>query len=144
MISSERLILLGSAGIRDKAKIKKQSLKLVAKTGKAATSLLPKRMQSSVKGKFYGAIGSELYTVPGMEETFKKVVSQDVQLLATKISIPTLLIYGEEDEATPVEYGEILNAKIVGSKLKIVEGAGHFVHLDQPEQVNKLIKEFLQ
>jgi pimeloyl-ACP methyl ester carboxylesterase len=143
-LSANKLILLASAGIRDTDKTKKQALKVVAKSGKAITSVLPSSMKKNIRQKFYGRIGSDLLISPGMEETFKLVVGQDVQNDATKLDIPTLLIYGKNDQSTPVDYGKLLSSKIKGSQLKILDNAEHFVHTDQPHQVEKLIKEFLK
>ena len=59
------------------------------------------------------------------------------------IKIPTLLIYGANDTATPSADGEKFQSLIKNSKLKIVDGAEHYVHQQQPELVMKYIKEFL-
>jgi len=143
-LKASKLILMSSAGIRDKDKAKKQTLKVVAKSGKALTSILPSHVKNNIKNRFYGRIGSDYLIAQGMEETFKKVVSQDVQNDAAKLNLPTLLIYGREDNSTPVSYGEILNSKINGSELKVLDNAEHFVHSDQPHQVERLIMEFLK
>lgn len=142
-LSTDKLILLSSAGVRNQQKVKKQTLKIVAKSGKALTSVLPGSIKNNIKQRFYGRIGSDILIAPGMEETFKLVVSQDVQNEAAKVKAPTLLIYGQEDKATPVEYGQLLADKINGSELKVLGNAEHFVHSDQPHQVQKLVKEFL-
>jgi len=65
-----------------------------------------------------------------------------VQLSAAKIKIPTLLIYGSKDKATPIKYGHILNRSIRGSRLELTS-AGHFVHQDEASKVASLIKNFL-
>jgi pimeloyl-ACP methyl ester carboxylesterase len=143
-LSADRLVLLASAGIRENDKVKKQALKVIAKSGKAITSVFPGSMKSNIRNRFYGRIGSDLLIAPGMEETFKLVVSKDVQDSATKLKLPTLLIYGSGDKSTPVEYGEILQSKITGSELKVLDNAEHFVHTDQPHQVEKLIREFIK
>ncbi len=143
-LTAQKLVLLGSAGIRDKNKAKKQTLKVVAKSGKALTSVLPSGIKNNIRQRFYGRIGSDLLIAPGMEETFKLVVDQDIRHEATKLNIPTLLIYGKNDTSTPVDYGQILESKIKGSTLKVLDNAEHFVHNDQPHQVEKLIKDFLE
>ena len=111
-LTAKKLVLIGSAGIRDKDKARKQTLKVVAKSGKAITSVLPSGIRNNIKQKFYGRIGSDYLIAPGMEETFKLVVSEDVQSKASQLNIPTILIYGRQDKSTPVEYGEILSSKI--------------------------------
>jgi pimeloyl-ACP methyl ester carboxylesterase len=78
-----------------------------------------------------------------MQETFKKVVEDDVQADASHINVPTLLIYGEKDQEAPVWYGEQFHQLITDSTLEVLPGAGHFVHLDRPKEVIKSILEFL-
>ncbi len=143
-IVSKKLILMSAAGIRDREKAKKIISKIIAKTGKTALFWLPKSKKEQIQKKFYGSIGSDLNTVPHMKETYKKTVAQDVQADATQISIPTLLIYGENDDSTPVEYGKIYNEIIKDSKLVVIPNSGHHVHQDQTKQVANLIQDFIK
>jgi len=143
ILKANKLVLLAPAGIRNQQQIKKQIIKVATKSGKVVTSVLPKKTRLSLRTKFYGAIGSEMLLVPNMEETFKNVVNQDIRNNAKELKLTTLLIYGQEDQATPMSYGEIFNKLIDNSKLVTIDHAGHFVHHDQPLQVEKLIKEFI-
>lgn len=144
-LSASKLILLASSGVRDTQKIKKAGLKVVAKTGKVATFWLPKSSKQKLQKKLYGTVGSEMLDNPALQETFKRTVKQDIQRDATKITIPTLLIYGDQDKATPPEaVGKQLNMRIDGSYLKVIPGADHFVHQAAPEEVSKDILEFLK
>jgi len=77
-----------------------------------------------------------------LQETFKKVVTDDVRADAAHLAIPTLLLYGEQDDATPVRYGELFHEAIEGSTLEILPGAGHFVHIDRPHDVIAAIERF--
>lgn len=143
-LTADRLVLLASAGIRDGNSTKKQTYKAIAKTGKLLTSVLPKGTRDLIKNSYYDKIGSDYLIAPDMKETFKLVVETDVKEDARKLKLPTLLIYGNADEATPVDYGRTFNDLIGGSKLEVINGASHFVHHDQPEQVEQLIEEFLK
>lgn len=138
-----KLVLLGASGIRKREKGKKLILKSVAKTGKVATVLLPKSVKKKVRGRWYKVIGSELYDHPGMEEYFKKITSEDLLIDSAMITIPTLLVYGSEDRATPPLYGKLYHETIEGSELKIIEGAGHYSFLDKPDQTLAQITKFL-
>lgn len=143
ILRANKLVLLASSGIRNKQQIKKHIIKVAAKSGKVVTSVLPKKTKLSLRTKFYGVIGSEMLLVPNMEETFKNIVNQDIRNDAKELRLPTLLIYGKEDQATPPSFGELFNKLIDSSKLVAVDHAGHFVHHDQPLQVEKFIKEFI-
>jgi len=142
-LTSGRLVLLASAGVRDDQKVKKLALKSAAKTAKLATKFLPKSAQEKLRKKSYQAIGSDMYVNEDMQETFKNVVSHDIQQEAKLIKLPTLLVYGQNDTSTPLLYGQKLQACINNSKYVELEHAGHFVHHDKPDEVIGLIKEFL-
>lgn len=60
------------------------------------------------------------------------------------IKTPTLIIIGDQDTATVPEKSERMHARIGGSKLVYVEGAGHSSTIEEPEQVNAAIEEFLE
>jgi 3-oxoadipate enol-lactonase len=60
-----------------------------------------------------------------------------------KIDIPTLVVVGREDEFTPVAKAEEMHAKLTNSKLVVIEDAGHMPNLEQPEEFNGIILEFL-
>ncbi len=138
-----KLVLLSSAGVRDVYHGRKKVLRIAAKVAKAVTYLLPKQLQDKVKKRAYGIIGSDLFVAEHMQETFKRIVTDDVQADAHKLTTPTLIIYGSQDTATPPTYGRLYEQTVSNSKLHILDGAGHFVHHDEPQKVRKLIQEFL-
>jgi len=60
-----------------------------------------------------------------------------------KIQVPTLLICGSADRMTPPNRSEYLRDHIEGAQLHIVEGSGHMVMIEQPDEVTRLLGEFL-
>jgi pimeloyl-ACP methyl ester carboxylesterase len=60
-----------------------------------------------------------------------------------KIRVPTLLITGGADRMTPPNRAEYLRDQIEGAQLHIIEGAGHMVMIEQPDEVAELLTEFL-
>jgi 3-oxoadipate enol-lactonase len=60
-----------------------------------------------------------------------------------RIACPTLLIAGEHDPAAPPKTMERMQAAIPGSRLVVVPGAGHFVHIDQPGAFRAALDPFL-
>lgn len=60
-----------------------------------------------------------------------------------EISLPTLIICGADDSATPAKYSHFLHEHISGSTLCIIPNAGHYVMREQPEVVNSAIQEWL-
>ena len=59
------------------------------------------------------------------------------------IEVPTLILWGDQDDLTDREKAEIMNNNILNSELKIVPRAGHMSPVEEPAIVNELISEFL-
>jgi pimeloyl-ACP methyl ester carboxylesterase len=141
--TTDKLVLLDSAGIRTEYVGRKKAIRLVTKTGKLLTKPLPASVRKKLRKKVYDTVGSDMLVVERLQETFKLVVTDDVQQNAATLKLPTLLVYGMDDLSTPVQYGRMFHHLIAGSKLELIPGAGHFAHLDKPDEVMKKIKEFL-
>ena len=62
--------------------------------------------------------------------------------LAT-IDVPTLVVVGAEDVLTPVSEAELLREAIRGSKLEVIEHAGHVSNFERPAAFNHVLSEFL-
>ena len=60
------------------------------------------------------------------------------------IRIPTLIICGREDNVTPLVQSEFMQQHIEGASLKIIDNAGHVSNLEQPDEFNKYIHDFLK
>jgi pimeloyl-ACP methyl ester carboxylesterase len=63
-------------------------------------------------------------------------------LLAT-ISVPTLIVVGEEDVPTPVKESRAMHSQIPGSRLEIIAHAGHLANMERPAAFNHVLTEFL-
>ena len=60
-----------------------------------------------------------------------------------KISVPTLLVYGEHDSLTRPELGKEMHERIKGSEMVVIENTGHLINLEQPEAFNRAAMAFL-
>jgi len=60
-----------------------------------------------------------------------------------EIKIPTLIISGREDALIPLAKSEYMHANIQDSVLKIINHAGHVSNLEQPQEFNKYLCEFI-
>ena len=142
-ISTEKLILISSSGIRNKQKGKLNLLKAATKTAKVISLPLAASTKRKLRKRLYDKVHSDLLVAEDMSGSFKKIITEDIQSDATEINIPTLLIYGQEDNQTPVLYGEIYHQLIKNSTLEIIGGAGHFIQYDQPDKLILMIEKFL-
>lgn len=61
-----------------------------------------------------------------------------------EINVPTLIIIGEKDNFTPISSSETMNERISDSELVIISGAGHLSNLENREEFNKHLLEFLE
>jgi 3-oxoadipate enol-lactonase len=59
------------------------------------------------------------------------------------VAEPTLIIVGDQDAITPPAVAESMNKEISHAKLVIIKGAGHLSPMEQPEQVNQALRQFL-
>jgi pimeloyl-ACP methyl ester carboxylesterase len=73
------------------------------------------------------------------------VHSDAAGLPTTPINVPAMIMYGRNDGCIGAELIEGMAAHFPrGLKVEVVPDAGHFVHQERPEQVNRLILDFLR
>jgi pimeloyl-ACP methyl ester carboxylesterase len=65
-----------------------------------------------------------------------------VETLKT-VNVPTLVVTGDEDIFTGVPEAELMRRNIPGSQMKVIGRAGHYSPWEQPEDVGKLVRQFL-
>jgi len=142
-LKPERIVLLAAAGIRGEYKGRNRVYRMIAKTGKVAAKPLPASVQKRLRKKLYTTIGSDMLVAEHLQETFKRVITDDVRDDARHVLVPSLLIYGEADIQAPVWYGERYHELIPNSTLEVLPGVDHFVHLERPQVVEDAIMRFL-
>ena len=67
----------------------------------------------------------------------------DQRARAESIKAPTLILVGDEDMITPPALSEQLAALIAGSRVEIINRAGHLANVEQPEMFNERVDRFL-
>ncbi len=60
-----------------------------------------------------------------------------------QIGVPTLVVHGDADRVVPVSNGRLLARRIPGAELVVLPGRGHVVHLESPDELNRLVENFL-
>lgn len=61
-----------------------------------------------------------------------------------ELRCPVLLIHGRQDKLVPLHWAEEAHARIPGSQLHVIEGAGHWPHPEKPEELIRVASEFLK
>ncbi|MBI3726520.1 alpha/beta fold hydrolase [bacterium] len=82
----------------------------------------------------------------GLSRAISAVVLERRSIAAdlSRISVPTLVIVGEDDKATPPRESETIARSIPGARLERIEGSGHLSALEAPERVTALLRDFLK
>ena len=85
---------------------------------------------------------------PVIEEAYRAQLSAalefDAESRVKAIQAPTLILSGDADAVVPVQNSRNLAAKIPGAQLSIIEGGSHLFFIEQPDEFNRLVVEFLQ
>ena len=142
-LKAEKLVLLASSGIRPKKTIKTTLITLAAKSGKQFTKLLPRANQRAIRKAVYDRLGSDFLAAPQMADTFKKVVREDVRAGLGSITIPVLLVYGQEDMDTPLWIARTFEKLLPDARLHAAPLAGHFIHHDALAETVHEMKGFI-
>jgi pimeloyl-ACP methyl ester carboxylesterase len=68
---------------------------------------------------------------------------QDARPGLGAIKCPTLVLVGEDDQATPLELSREISAGIAGSRLTIIPESGHLSTLEQPDRVTAALIDWM-
>ena len=78
-----------------------------------------------------------------MRSTFVKIVNEDLKPLLNEIDTETLLVFGENDEATPVAKGKLMEKLMPNAALVVFENDDHFAYFHQAQRFNMVLDAFL-
>lgn len=132
-ISVDKLVLIGAAGIKPKRRLNYHF------------KVLKYKILKKISPEKASKMGSNDYKqLPEvMKSTFLKIVNTDLSASSKLVDCNTLIIYGKNDQETPIYMAKKLHKNIKNSQLVIIENAGHFVYLEQPTIVQKYVSLFL-
>ena len=82
-------------------------------------------------------------SVPSYIASTRATWTGDYRTALSGITVPSLVIYGENDRVAPAWMSEEIAAGISGARLECIAGAGHVTNADAPEAFNALLREFL-
>ena len=71
----------------------------------------------------------------------QSVTARDRLYLAARM--PTLIVWGDRDNIIPVSHAYAAHAALPDSRLEIVEGAGHFPHVEEPVRFSEIVADFV-
>ena len=79
-----------------------------------------------------------------MRQSMVKLVNTDYKDKLSLVRVPTLLIWGEKDDATPLYQAKIMEKAIPDCGLVTVPGAGHFSFIDNPVLTERVLRSFFE
>jgi pimeloyl-ACP methyl ester carboxylesterase len=77
-----------------------------------------------------------------LRKRFWDTLSKEIHTLG-KMSLPVLIVWGRQDKSIPVKLARDMHHILKGSRLEIIDQAGHCPNDEQPEVFNRLALEFL-
>ncbi len=144
--SIPKVILVDSAGVKPKKTVSQKIKIATFKTGK---KLLKTRVMQNLfpdaLDKLASKSGSADYRAasPVMRQTMVKVVNEDLTHAFCKVTAPTLLIWGENDTATPVSDALIMERLMPDAGKVILKNCGHYSFIDDSYTFLKVLASFM-
>lgn len=143
----KNIVLIDSAGVMpektfsQKMRIKRYKIFKKLLNLKLIYSLFPELID-----EWKSRQGSEDYrkASPMMRQCLVLAVNEDLTALLPKIKQETLLIWGDNDTATPISDARLMEEKIPNSGLAVIQGTGHFSFLEKPAVFKNIMKSYFQ
>lgn len=91
--------------------------------------------------------------VTGAPEVFARTLRSGVDIHGQVVSmldriyltseLPTLIVWGDQDQVIPVAHAQLLADEIPGAQVEVFRGAGHFPFRDDPDRFLALFSKFV-
>jgi len=143
--NAQKIVLVNSAGIKPKRSIWYYIKTYTYKFLKQFKKIMPNNLGVIYITKLRSIFGSADYNKVNdvMKKTLIMAVNTDLNEYMKKINIPTLLIWGDNDDVTPISNAITMQKLIPDSGLVILKGAGHYTHLDKYDEFKIILLYFL-
>jgi pimeloyl-ACP methyl ester carboxylesterase len=131
------LLLVSSASIR------KEQRPLLSRLGEFFGPIFRLPLLRNLRPAIYRIIGADLPPESEvMRKTMRNILRTDQRNKLDDIVVPTQLVWGDEDEATPLANGVLLADRIEESQLTVLSG-GHFIFRDHPTAFADILRSFI-
>ena len=143
----DRIILIDSAGVMPKRSFWMKLKVMRYKMFKKFVSLKPiHAICPNLIDEWKNKQGSEDYrnASPMMKQCMVKAINEDLTHFLPMIEQETLLIWGDNDTATPISDAHVMEEKIPNSGLAVIKGTGHYSFLEQPAVFRSIMNSYFQ
>ena len=165
---TERLALISSGGLGHKVSPMLRGAALPGVQNLIAVGAHPKvldaisragdalRGRGWSKGVYLKAVARALRPLerPGAREAFLQTLRAVIDVRGQRVSardrlyilggFPTLIVWGERDRTIPLQHGLAAHAAIPGSRFETLPRAAHFPHLEDPEGLAAVLRDFME
>ena len=127
-----RLVLVAPAGLRTRRLMLSHLLPLLRAVGHAPPSFAVVLVRDALRA------GPRT-----VWRAARQLLDEDVQEDLRRVRAPALLVFGERDPLVPAALGHVFRRELGGSRLLVLEGAGHIPMFDSPEAFQAAVLAFL-
>ena len=142
-----KLVLVDAAGVKPRRSLRYYLKVYSFKAMKAVCRMLlpEKKAQELIEARRKRSASADYAAAsPRMRSILSRVVNEDLCHLMPSIKAPTLLIWGENDTATPLRDARRMERLIPDAGLVSFPGCGHYSLLDNPVQFAAVLRSFLK
>jgi pimeloyl-ACP methyl ester carboxylesterase len=108
-------------------------------------ALIPTMFSASTPPETVKAFATTmLHFHPAGFRAMARASAEDLRGALPSVTVPTLLIYGDQDVRAPLTVANDLHAAIDGSRLVVLPGIGHVCNIEAPDRFNDEVRAFLR
>ncbi len=142
----EKVVLTDAAGIRPRRTLgyhlRVRAFKATRWLSRAPLAPAPLRAWAAARVASQGSADYKAAS-GAVRGSFVRVVNEDLRGYLPRIQAPTLLIWGDRDEDTPLADARLMERLIPDAGLVVFEGAGHYAYIEQAARFNVIVRTFL-
>lgn len=147
IVEPKKIVLIDSAGIKPRRSIKYYIKVYTFKVCKNILKMLPNNEKTNkIREKVLNKFGSSDYknSPEVLRKTMSIILNEDQKKYLPNIKVPTLLVWGKNDTATPIEDAKIMEKLIPDAGLVEYKNSGHFSYLENLNNCIIVLFEFLK
>jgi len=144
---AKKIVLIDSTGIKPKRKITYYIRVYTFKVIKNILKIFPNTEKyNKLREKALGKFGSSDYKASPevLRQTMNRIINESQEEIMKNIEVPTLLIWGDKDIATPLQDAYKMEKLIKDSGVVVLKDGGHFSYLDNLNECLLVLKEFFK
>lgn len=147
--SIKGIVLCGTPLVKEKLTVRKIVGKNIIYFASKASFILPNEMRANLRKHLrflaYRLIREyDYYKAGNLKKTLVNVLSDDPERYITDIKVPTFILWGEDDQVTPVSIAKELHKLIKNCQLVIIPQATHKLPYEKPDLFAEEIIKFIQ